>query len=138
MEPIARNLYQALTGLPSQPVCCIHDTVDWLRASLDGWNGAHKIVLEIKCVNAKDHQDALDGRVPEKYIPQVQHQLLVTGAKTAHYFSYTDNQKFSSTDRGGLVVMEEDTPYQENLLSQLTAFWDELQASLRQPAWLAG
>ena len=54
-------------------------------ASLDGWNAENRLLLEIKVGNAKDHAA---GKVPEKYFPQLQHQMWVTDTKTAYYASY--------------------------------------------------
>lgn len=130
LEPIARQLYTDLTGIISRPVCAIHQEHDWMRASLDGLSDDQQIVLEVKCVNAQDHQAALDGSVATKYLPQVQHQLLVTQAPLLHYWSYTDNPKFALKDRAALVKMTAMPSYQAKVFEAERAFWEEFQARL--------
>lgn len=131
LEPIARQLYIDLTGIESRPVCAIHDELDWMRASFDGLSGDGKIVLEIKCVNAFDHEAALEGTVPIKYVPQVQHQLYIAKTPTLHYFSYTDNPRFSNRDRAVLVTSTPSPGYQAKIVEAERAFWEEYQARLK-------
>jgi hypothetical protein len=47
----------------------------------------------------------LDGRVPEKYYPQVLHQLLVTGAVAWHYVSQGDERSFHMAKRLAIVLV---------------------------------
>jgi predicted phage-related endonuclease len=121
LEAEARRAYIRKTGIPMTPVCVQHERYSWLRASLDGWNADQKIPLEVKCPGRKDHLEALTGRVPGKYIPQVQHILMVTGAKELHYFSY-DGQD------GVTVVVAADPAYQKRLFEAELAFWNSVQA----------
>lgn len=44
--------------------------------------------MEIKCPGQADHDVAKSGKIPEKYIPHLQHQLAVTSLKLAYYFSF--------------------------------------------------
>jgi hypothetical protein len=57
------------------------------------------------------------GMVPEKYYPQLQHQLLVSGARKAHYYSF-DGVK------GALVEVPRDEDYIAKLQVELEVFWD--------------
>ena len=137
LEPIARNLYCATTGIHSKPVCIIHDKYEWMRASLDGFSDDRTIILEVKCVNQLDHRMALDGEVPLKYRPQTQHQLFVADNRPVlHYWSYTDNKKFKPEDRVALVEVVPDLDYQKRMLDAEKLFWIELQTLLRKPASL--
>lgn len=61
---------------------------DWMIASLDGIDIEKDVMVEIKCPGPKDHQLATEGKIPEHYIPQLQHQLFVTGYESMFYFSY--------------------------------------------------
>lgn len=72
------------------PAVAVHDDYDWFMASFDGWNG--KISVEIKCPLGEDHQIALNGIIPEHYIPQLQHQMLVSNTNVCYYFSF-DGQR---------------------------------------------
>jgi putative phage-type endonuclease len=138
LEPVARDLYIGMTGIESKPVCVIHPDIPWMRASLDGLSTDGKTVLEVKCVNQYDHQAALEGSVPTKYVPQVQHQLFVTGTTDLHYWSYTDNPRFSPEDQVALVEVKPSPTFQARLLEAETLFWKELQQRIENPTWLDG
>lgn len=87
LEPIARTMFELKTMQDWPPIVAQDEVHDFLIASLDGWNGSE--VLEIKCPGGKDHAIAVQGNIPEKYFPQLQHQMLVTGADVCHYVSYS-------------------------------------------------
>lgn len=91
LEPRARAHYELLNDIDMPPTLVQHQLFKWMRASLDGYNDG--VVLEIKCPGIKDHQTALDGKVPEHYYPQVQHQLFVSGAERCDYFSFTEESQ---------------------------------------------
>lgn len=116
LEPMARADYELMHGLDMPVVLAVHADYPFLRASLDGYNAEHKIILEIKCPGAADHTNASDGKVPDKYFPQLQHQLLVTGADRVHYYSF-DGRK------AHLVEVLPDHSYIEGLLIKELAFW---------------
>ena len=105
------------------PVIFESDECPFMAASLDGYDPAHNIILEIKCPGEKDHECALSRRIPEKYVYQLQAQFLVTGAKRGYYMSYRP---------------EHETPYvilevgpikskMDALLEECTKFWTCLQ-----------
>jgi putative phage-type endonuclease len=123
LEPEARELYTALTGLKASPVCVIHDTRDWQRASLDGLTEDHQICLEIKCVKFDYHVLAVAGEVPPEYRPQVQHQLMVTGCPVCHYFSYSKSNRVDLMNRAALIQVLPDPEYQKELLAAEEEFW---------------
>lgn len=118
LEPIARAKYEFESGLEFPVVNMTHATELFMRASLDGYNEEAKIILEIKCPNAKDHELAVSGIVPEKYFPQLQHQLMVTGAKEAHYVSYDGKESLA------LVVVKPDHGYIASLKAAEMEFWE--------------
>ena len=119
MEAKARASYELLYGdmKDFSPVCVLHPEDDWIGASLDGFCQEDPMrVLEIKYPSESTHQMALEGRLPDHYYCQVQHQLLcVPEAIDAHYFSFRD-------DDPGLVLVERDKEYQEKLLTKLQEF----------------
>lgn len=118
LEPIARAQYELEHNIDMPPAFVEHKEFPFIRASLDGYGNG--IVLEIKAPGADDHALAVSGKVPEKYYPQLQHQLLVTGASCAHYYSF-DGEK------GVLVQVDNDLEYQAKLLKELRLFWDLVQ-----------
>jgi len=120
LEPVARACYMKKTGLLMTPITGTHDQHEFIRASLDGWNADEQKILEIKCPSKVDHAKAVKGKIPEKYIPQLQHQFLVTGAKSCDYFS------FDGTD-GVIVPVLSDESYQKVLLAELIKFWELIE-----------
>lgn len=81
------------------PLVAQSDSHPWMIASLDGIDLEKKVLVEIKCPGPRDHQVAMDGKIPDHYIPQLQHQMLVTGLEKMFYFSYR-------TDDGHPVLLE--------------------------------
>jgi putative phage-type endonuclease len=122
LEPIVRQMYEELTGLQMTPVCVEHIQFPWFRASLDGLSECGNVILEIKCPNDRAHSEALRGWVPKYYYPQLQHQLGVTGAKIAHYVSYSDAPKFKPHERICLVEMLPNTGYIKELIVREAEF----------------
>lgn len=133
MEPEARQAYIDQTGNHVEPLCAIHDCLDWMRASYDGATFDGKLVVEIKCINADDHQTALGGCVPAKYWPQVQHQLIVAGPGTVlDYFSYSKSSRFSKADQTPPPIrVRPHEPYQEELLHREQDFWEKVLKAIR-------
>ena len=117
MEPKARAAFELETGFEFNAVVAEHASYPYIRASLDGFNAELNAILEIKCPGKDDHALAVSGKVPEKYWPQLQHQLLVTGAKQCYYYSYDG-------ETGATVIVMPDIPYITTLLQAETAFWD--------------
>jgi putative phage-type endonuclease len=115
LEPVARTLYEAKTGRIVEPALVVHHQYEWLKASLDGIT-LDGIPIEIKCPGRNAHSDALEGRVPDYYWPQVQHILLVVGAARLDYVSF---------DGANIVIVpvEQDTAYQSELLETECQFW---------------
>jgi len=124
LEPKARANYELVTGLDMPVAFVSHKEFPFIRASLDGWNAEADVVLEIKCPGKDDHQKALDGIVPEKYVPQLQHQLLATGASRVDYYSFDGEQSFA------LIPVLPDPEYIEKLLAELSAFWALVQTRI--------
>lgn len=126
MEAQARAAYEAHTGIIVQPHCRTHPELDWMRASLDGIDLDGRLILEVKCPGKEDHATAIQGKVPEKYIPQVQHQLAVSGAELCHYWSYDG-------DMGILVEVRPDEDYIRALIEAEIAFWHCVQTDTPPP-----
>lgn len=121
LEPYALERYNILTDNFSSPKVFISDNYSYLMASLDGLSVDGKTSVEIKCPGREDHEKAKNGIVPEKYYPQLQHQMLVVGCKVCHYFSYVHDDDYA------LIVVERDDEYIAELLEKLKQFWDCVQ-----------
>lgn len=129
-EPMVRALYVELTGIQVQPACVIHDTLPWLRASLDGLNvPTDTLMVEIKCPSNEDHRCALVGVVPTKYWAQVQHQLAigVPQVEKLHYVSWTDSKVFSKWDQLKVVPVTPSKAYIEELIAEESRFIRDLE-----------
>ena len=114
LEPVARDLFCLEHGLMMEPAVVVKD---WAMASLDGIDPDGKHIVEIKCPGSKDHSEALLGKVPTHYYPQIQHQLYVTGLPKAFYYS------FDGSD-GVTVEVQRDDAFIEKMLEEERAFYD--------------
>lgn len=124
LEPIARDLFCMTTRHKMLPKVIVKD---WAMASLDGINDWDE-VLEIKCPGQKDHKEALLGKVPKHYFPQLQHQMYVCNSQKAFYYS------FDGFD-GVIVEVKRDDAYIEKMLAEEKLFYDALISGIPSPAW---
>lgn len=127
LEPVARLLFQELTGMRVIPVCAVHDDYPWCKASLDGITDDHKTVLEIKCP-MKDyvHRKVLTtGTPPHYYMPQIYHLLLVTGADRVLFASY--HPDFEGKDRMKIVEVLPNPEIMSAMLEKEKTEWDRIK-----------
>ena len=122
LEPLARATYEEQTGLIMQPL--VLELGDY-SASLDGMTLEGDLLLEIKCplrgMRSELWQGVLDGQVPEHYQVQIQHQLMVSGATSAHLWVYDGQQ-------GILLEIQRD----EALMARIHQGWEAFQVHLDQ------
>jgi predicted phage-related endonuclease len=90
-EPLARQAYEALTGeVAHQTGFLAHRTLA-VGCSLDGHIGDFAGILELKCPKSATHLAYLRaGQVPATYIPQITHNLWVSGAAFCDFLSFDD------------------------------------------------
>ena len=88
LEPAAKALYELTNDIEVVEVgLCLHDTLE-CGASPDGLVGDDG-GIEIKCPLPHTHVAYLrDGKIPSKYIPQVQGCLWITGREWWDFMSY--------------------------------------------------
>ena len=121
MEEAARRCFEDKMGVEVFAKCLEHPNINFMTATLDGIDMDHKIAVEIKCPSATSHQFVQkNGKVPDIYYPQVQHQLEVAGLDGMYYFSF-DGQD------GVIVEVLRDSKYLENLISEEKIFFECLQ-----------
>lgn len=79
LEPSACYTYEKTTGLTVEHVgICVHDSIDMLALSPDGWVDNRKGGVEFKCPSSKKHiQYIRQGGIPSEYAPQILHYFLV-------------------------------------------------------------
>lgn len=119
LEEEARNYFVSKMNVLIEPKNVTHPSFSWVRASLDGIDSSNKVLLEIKCPGKEDHFIAMSNKIPEKYIPQLQHQLLVTGLEGMYYLSYDGSE-------GVIVEVERDDDYINKLFKEEKKFWDSI------------
>ena len=94
LEDEARQWLNKKYSIDLQPAVIRHPNpeFDWHISSLDGIfvrPDGSIFVCEIKCPGSKDHELALSGQIPEKYIPQLNHILEdLPDTKEILYYSY--------------------------------------------------
>jgi predicted phage-related endonuclease len=90
-EPLAFAAYESLTGHVAQRTGFIaHDTL-LVGCSLDGHVGAFEGICEFKAPKSATHLRYLRaGTVPSDYLPQIRHNLWVTGAAWCDFLSFDD------------------------------------------------
>lgn len=130
LEPFARGLYEIKKGESVQPRVLVKD---FTMASLDGISACGKHVVEIKCPGERDHCQALAGKVPDHYYPQLQHQMYICGVDHMDYFS------FDGAD-GVIVQMKRDDAYIENMIQEEKKFYQcilqKIEPEIDQDAYL--
>lgn len=120
MEEAARVKFESMKGVMVAPTCLEHRELNWMRASLDGLDFNRKIAVEIKCPGREDHESALKGIVPEKYKPQLQHQIEVAGLDGMYYFSFNGQE-------GVIIEVERDGRYIHSLKEKESILWQMVQ-----------
>ena len=88
-EDAARTAYEAKYGVFVEPVgLAKHPTIEGTHASPDGLVGDDGLI-EIKCPNSATHIETLrTGKVPTKYIYQMQWQMLCTHRQWCDFVSF--------------------------------------------------
>lgn len=85
LEPVIRDRFIKKFEINMTPVVVESSEYDFLGSSLDGLSDCGKYILEVKTGGYKLYKQALGGVVPQYYLDQMQHQLLVTGAEKCFY-----------------------------------------------------
>lgn len=116
LEPEARKQFIDRYGINMTPVVVESSEYNFMGASLDGISDDGIDLLEIKCGGEKLHQAASQGIIPEYYLHQMQHQLLVTGARKCFYYSYDGKN-------GICIEVFPDPLFIESFLPKAREFW---------------
>lgn len=132
VEPKVRSLFELYLGESFSPSLVEMEQFSFLRASLDGRSEDKKTIVEIK-LSGKDDWQASRGKgiVPEKYYPQVQHALMVSGAERCFYLAYLfsaykEDSKRLSLNNLAIIEVLSDKDYQANLLKKEIEFWQNV------------
>lgn len=112
MEASARAAYEAATGSIVRPVGFVRHDDLLAGCSPDGEVKGFAGIVEFKCPKTATHLGYLrSGRVPDDYMPQVTHNLWITGAEWCDFASFDDRldgpgRLFRVRVRRGDVAME--------------------------------
>lgn len=128
LEPYARAAYEAAADafvIPAEFVT--HADIADLGASPDGLIDKDGLV-EIKCLNASNHIEALRGGMPSKYRPQVQTQLLVTGRQWCDFCVY--HPDFPEVMQLGVFRIQAEPEYHKTLVTEAKRFLAEVASEV--------
>lgn len=92
-----------------------------MRASLDGYDIPSNTIAEFKFQGKKAHEEVKKGFIPLHYWIQVQHQLLVSGAKKAYLVSYNDE-----LDTVNYREILPDRDFFNEHIKKCREFWEEV------------
>jgi putative phage-type endonuclease len=84
-----------------------------------------KSAVEIKVPGRLDHECAMDGVIPEKYIPQLMHQMIVCNLESIFYFSWNETSS-------KILEFARDCDLEIKLLVEEENFWKCVQ-NLEEP-----
>ena len=124
-EKFNKQWYQKITGERVVSVETIHHPEhDYLYGNLDGvckgkvWEGKHTNAF------------TKDNTVIEKYYPQLQHYMMVTGFKKAILSVIFGNMKYKKWE------VEKDEKFIETLLKTETLFWYHVENNIVPPDYM--
>lgn len=93
LEEKSRALFEMEMGYDFPDMIAIMQGAEYLRASLDGYCSELDAVWECKFVGQEDFEKVTNGEVLPQYLPQLQHQLMVTGASVNYLFVIADDKE---------------------------------------------
>jgi putative phage-type endonuclease len=125
IEENARLELERQTNLFFLPEVKFHPSIPWMMASLDAIDVEARHIGEIKFANKEDHACAKKGNVPEKYFPQLQHQLEVSQVEMGYYLSFNEDY--------ALVKVYRNDIYIKQLIEKEKAFWECVQEIIPPP-----
>ena len=115
LEPVALSEFEKEKNLIMFPCVGLHEN-GWMASSFDGMTLEEDVIVEIKCPGKRDHALAVKDKIPEKYYPQLQHQIYVSSLQMTYYYSF-DGEK------GITLEVKRDDVYIENMIAKLFEFW---------------
>ncbi len=138
IEAITRSLLEAKRGYSLAACNTYSATFEFIKASLDGCNHDRKIITEIKLLSSQSREKfnrgtegyqkwscaKLQGIVPEEYIPQIQHQLFVTGFDQCIFAGVCEVRgQVLDGDSIAQVIVERDNDYIKKMIAKECEFW---------------
>jgi putative phage-type endonuclease len=136
-EPFARAKYELHNDAAMPAMRAIHKDIPWLRATMDGFNVEQNVGIEIKYIGEEEHERIKKEKtLPFHHYVQVQHQLIVTGAKWIDYLSFyvesgknENGEKIIPDPKNGkleIVRVELDHEFLKNYMAIAEKFWSNV------------
>jgi putative phage-type endonuclease len=119
LEPKIRDWFNITHKFNMEPENRVHANNPIFRASCDGVDHEHELLIEIKAPCKEDHELALAGTVPTKYYPQCQWLMMVFGYDALRYISYNEGCEVKFAD----VTLRADYKYHEMMKEKALEFW---------------
>lgn len=125
IEPRIRAYYELQCGESFSPELLEMSGATHLRASLDGLNKKKTHGIEIKLLGKEDFENLKKGIIPEKYKPQVHHQIMVGDLERVTIIGYLYEKGENSFDPSCVHTHDvlPDLNYQIELLEAENKFW---------------
>ncbi len=123
LEEPARRWFENKMGIDMFEKRIEHSSIPYLFATFDGIDLDGKVAVEIKCGKAAHQFVEVNKMVPEKYYPQLQHQMEVSGLDGMYYCSFDGND-------GIIIEVSRDDKYIANMLEQEAKFYDCMQKGI--------
>jgi putative phage-type endonuclease len=131
LEPKGLEAYQTRSGLTVERTGFLSHTEHMAGCSLDGHIGDFAGILEIKCPRSANHLAIVRaGEVPTKYLPQITHNLWISGAAWCDFLTF--DPRFPSPFQAAILRVERDeaaiAAYEAKVLAFLREVENELAA----------
>ena len=127
-EPKIRQIFENQKGLKFTPLVIEWDKDPRFSASLDGYNESENAILEIKFSVLEAFQVAEHQKPSKNYYLQVQHQLMVSGAKKAYFVAAYQREESEDDD---FVVMSCEVLPDPEIWEQIQKAWIEFEANYK-------
>lgn len=119
LEPKAKALYELDKKISIETALIERQDNPKHRASLDGYNKEINKVVEIKFVGAGEKWEmAVNGKIPEYYMQQMQWQLYVSGADSNDYVAF--NEKAFEIK---IITVYPDIEMIKEMVAEANKFW---------------
>jgi len=128
LEPQVRKWYNEKHHSAMLVESAVSPANKLFRASFDGIDHSLRRVIEIKCPGKEDHEAALRGKIPDKYYPQCQWLLMVSGYTELDYVSYSEPM-----DNYAVVRVVPDIEYVATMCKKALEFWGYVEKREKPP-----
>jgi len=106
LEPEARKWCENQLEALLFPITAQDDELDYLHASFDGVSLDETVIVEIKC-SKKTYEYALQEKIPEYYLWQMQQQMHIANVDSMYYCTYWDGKgKIINVKKDNFIILK--------------------------------